>query len=181
MPSRTPILGVTAKRRGRGPIAQVVDRPAGLTRLPALQTWPRDGGPFVTLPLVYTEHPETGGSNLGMYRIQVFDDDHTGLHVQIGKGGGFHLAAAEALGRPLPVNVHVGGPPALMLAAIAPLPENVPEVLLASLLLGGKLPFTDNPAGPLPLFADAELALVGEVRPGERRPSGEGRYQPPGP
>lgn len=171
----TSLAKVGTKTSARGPVCQVVEDPPRLTQLPALQTWPRDGGPFVTLPLVYTEHPETGGSNLGMYRVQVFDDTQTGLHMQIGKGGGYHLAAAEELAQPLPVNIHVGGPPALMLAAIAPLPENVPEVLLASLLLKRRLAFAENPvasAGSLPLFADAEIALVGEVRPGEVRPEG---------
>lgn len=160
------------RRRSRGPVTEVVQTPPRLTELPALRTWSRDGGPFVTLPLVYTEHPETGGHNLGMYRIQVFGDDRTGLHMQIGKGGGFHLAAAEALDRPLPVNVHVGGPPASILAAIAPLPENVPELLLASLATQRRLPLARNPEGPLPLMANAEFALVGEVRPRERHPEG---------
>ena len=160
------------ERRARGPVAEVAQDPPRLTGLPALKTWPRDGGRFVTLGLVYTEHPGTSGSNLGVYRIQVFDDRECGMHVQIGKGGGFHLAAAEKLGRALPVNVFVGGPPALMLAAIAPLPENVPEVMLASLMLGRKLPVARNPAGPLPLVADAEFAIVGEIQPGVRRPEG---------
>ena len=168
----TSLARVGTKTGSSGAVCQVVEDPPRLTQIPALQTWPRDGGPFVTLPLVYTEHPETGGSNLGMYRVQIFDDAHTGLHMQIGKGGGYHLAAAEALQQPLPVNIHVGGPPALMLAAIAPLPENVPEVLLASLLIKRRLPFANNPVGTLPLFADAELALVGEVHPGEVRPEG---------
>jgi UbiD family decarboxylase len=154
--------------------APVLDRsePPRITRVPALKTWPRDGGRFLTLPLVYTEHPETRVSNLGIYRMQIYGDELAGLHTQIGKGGGFHLAAAEALGRPLPVNVHLGGPPALILSAIAPLPENVPELLLASLLLKRRLRLTQNPAGPLPLIAEAELALVGEVAPGARRPEG---------
>jgi UbiD family decarboxylase len=159
-------------RKSSGPIVEVVDRSPRLTRLPALKTWARDGGRFITLPLVSTEHPTRASSNLGMYRIQVFDDASTGLHMQIGKGGGFHLAEAEALGRALPVNIHVGGPPALILAAVAPLPENVPEVLLASWLLEHRLKLANNPAGPLPLFADAEFALVGEVAPGARRPEG---------
>jgi UbiD family decarboxylase len=166
---------VGVKRLRSGPVVATRTSPPRLTRLPALKTWPRDGGGFVTLPLVYTERPGGDGhhaSNLGMYRIQVHDETHTGLHVQIGKGGGFHLAEAERLGRPLPVNVHVGGPPAAILAAIAPLPENVPEVLLASLVVGGRLRMCDNPAGPLPLLADAELALVGEVEPGARHPEG---------
>jgi 3-polyprenyl-4-hydroxybenzoate decarboxylase len=107
-----------------------------------------------------------------MYRIQVFDDARTGLHMQIGKGGGFHLSAAEELGRPLPVVVHLGGPPALILGAIAPLPENVPEFLVASLALGERLPLVPRGDGRPPLFATAELALEGEVRPRERAPEG---------
>jgi UbiD family decarboxylase len=166
------LLRVGLRRRRRGPVLEVLERPPRLERLPALRTWPRDGGPFVTLPLVSTAHPTTGGSNLGMYRIQLFGPDRAGLHVQIGKGGGFHLAEAERLGRPLPVAVQVGGPPAAILAAVAPLPENVPELLLASLVLGERLALCDNPCADLPLLADAEFALLGEVQPGERHPEG---------
>ena len=166
------LLRTGLKRRRTGPVCEVIDRPPRLLRLPATKSWERDGGRFLTLPLVYTEHPGDGSSNLGMYRIQLHDDDTTGLHMQIGKGGGFHLSAAEERGEALPVNIHAGGPPALVLSAIAPLPENVPEVLLASLLLDRKLNLAENPAGTLPLFANAELALIGEVRPGERRPEG---------
>jgi 3-polyprenyl-4-hydroxybenzoate decarboxylase len=137
-----------------------------------LRTWPEDGGAFVTLPLVYTEHPDGKGSNLGMYRIQRFDDLRVGLHVQIGKGGGFHLAEYERRGLPMPVDVMIGGPPALILSAIAPLPENVPELLLASLLLGRRLRTARNPAGPLPVAADCEFCLVGTVAPGARHPEG---------
>jgi len=163
---------VGTRRRGAGPVTEVVERPPRLARLPALRTWKRDGGRFITLPLVYTEHPETGGANLGMYRIQLFEDDECGVHAQIGKGGGFHLAAAQARGVALPVNVHVGGPPALMLGAIAPLPENVPELLLASLALGRRLELARNPAGALPVVARCEMCLVGEIAPGARRPEG---------
>lgn len=163
---------VGMKRRGKGPVTEVVDDPPRLTRLPALKTWARDGGPFVTLPLVLTEHPENGGPNLGMYRSQIFDDDHAGVHVQIGKGGGFHLAQAEELGQPLPVALHVGGPPALILAAIAPLPENVPELLLASLALGSRLPMAKNPTGGPDVVATAEFVLSGKIQPGARRPEG---------
>ena len=163
---------VGLKRKRRGPVTEVVQSPPRLSELPATKSWPRDGGRFVTLPLVLTEHPEGKGPNLGMYRIQLFDDTQHGLHVQIGKGGGFHLAAAEALGKPLPVNVHVGGPPALILSAIAPLPENVPELLLASLVLGKRLELAENPAGPVPVVGSAEFVLVGEVEPGARRAEG---------
>lgn len=160
------------KRRARGPVTQVLERDPGLMRLPLLTTWEEDGGPFVTLPLVYTEHPETKIPNLGMYRLQRFDDRTTGFHCQIGKGAGFHLAAARELGRKLSVNVHIGGPPALILSAIAPLPENVPELLLASLLVGQRLPLAENPFGPAHVAAAAEFVLVGEVDPNEFRPEG---------
>jgi UbiD family decarboxylase len=149
-----------------------IDQPARLSRLPLLTTWPLDGGPFITLPLVYTEHPETGIHNLGMYRVQRYDDQTTGLHCQIGKGGGFHLAAAKTLGRKLPVQISVGGPPALILSAIAPLPENVPELLFSSFVLGERLPLMENPIGPYPLIESAEFTLVGEVDPNETRPEG---------
>ncbi|MCB1282570.1 MAG: UbiD family decarboxylase, partial [Salinibacterium sp.] len=80
------LLRVGLKTRRKSPVEEVVDSPAGLDRLPALTTWSQDGGPFITLPLVYTQHPDTGGHNLGMYRMQVHDAEHTGMHFQIGKG-----------------------------------------------------------------------------------------------
>jgi len=162
---------VGTRRRGSGPVTEVVERDVRLDRLPVLTCWPEDGGPFVTLPAVYTEHPQRPGHNLGIYRMQVHDARTTGMHWQIGKGGGFHYAAAEAAGQALPVTVFLGGPPALMLAAVAPLPENVPELMLASLLAGRRLELTGGP-GPHPLIASAEFALVGRVPPVLRRPEG---------
>ena len=164
-------LRIGTRRRSSGPVTEVVTRDVRLDRLPVITCWPEDGGPFVTLPLVYTEHPEGHGSNLGMYRLQVHDARTTGMHCQIGKGGGFHHAVAEARGEALPATVFLGGPPALILAAIAPLPENVPELMLASLLAGRKLPLVPGP-GAHRLVADAEIALVGRVPAGVRRPEG---------
>jgi UbiD family decarboxylase len=165
-------LAKVGMRRRRTSSEMLFDDPPRLSRLPLLTTWPLDGGPFITLPLVYTEHPTTGVHNLGMYRIQRYDDATTGLHCQIGKGGGFHLLAAKELGQKLPVQITVGGPPALILAAIAPLPEQVPELLFASFVMGGKVPLVDNPYGPLPLMENAEFTLIGEVDPNEMRPEG---------
>ena len=163
-------IGLKRSRRG-GPVSEVIERDVDLGRLPVLTTWPEDGGPFVTLPLVYTEHPDGHGHNLGMYRLQVHDRATTGMHWQIGKGGGFHYAVAEARGEALPATVFLGGPPALILAAVAPLPENVPELMLASLIAGRRLRRVPGP-GPHPLLADAEIALVGRVPPRLRRPEG---------
>jgi UbiD family decarboxylase len=168
------LLKLGTKNTSRAPVTQVEDRPARLDQLPVLTTWQEDGGPFITLPLVYTEHPETKKHNLGIYRMQVFDSHTTGLHWQIQKGGGFHYHEAERLNQPLPVTVFLGGPPALILAAIAPLPEDVPELVLASLLAGEKLKLTRNPLGDVRhrLAAEAEFALVGHAPPHQRQPEG---------
>jgi 4-hydroxybenzoate decarboxylase subunit C len=163
-------LRVGTRSVGKGPVTEVEEAP-DLSRLPALTSWATDGGPFLTLPLVHTEHPVTGKPNLGIYRMQVRSKTTTGMHFQIQKGGGFHHHEAERLGRDLPATVFLGGPPALTVAAIAPLPEDVPEVLLASLLLGERLPRVKG-RGPHPLVATAELAITGRVARGERAPEG---------
>jgi len=173
--------GTTSVAASRAPTAEVVEKPPRLSALPFTRSWPRDGGAFLTLPLVYTESP-SGPGNLGIYRMQRHDDANTrdadardattGMHWQIQKGGGFHFDAAERRGADLPVSVFLGGPPAALAAALAPLPENVPELLLASLLLGRRLRTTRHASSPHALLADAELCLVGRVRAGERRPEG---------
>jgi len=165
-------VGLKKVPADKAPILEVCQNPARLSELPLLTSWSTDGGAFVTLPLVYTEHPDGRGHNLGMYRIQRFDDRTTGIHWQIHKGGGYHYHAAESRNEALPMTLFIGGPPALMLAAIAPLPENIPELMLASLLLGEKLPITRDPAGGHPLVAHAEFAAKGFVPPHMRRPEG---------
>ncbi|HYG10675.1 MAG TPA: UbiD family decarboxylase [Pyrinomonadaceae bacterium] len=161
------------RRVRHAPVLEVVDRPARLDELPILTTWQEDGGAFITLPLVYTEHPRTRKHNLGMYRIQRHDAQTTGIHWQIHKGGGFHYHEAEAANEPLPVTIFIGGPPALMLSAIAPLPEDVPELVLASVLAGEKIRVTREPyTNGHRLVAEAEFAIVGRVPPHERRPEG---------
>jgi 4-hydroxybenzoate decarboxylase subunit C len=156
-----------------GPVLECVENPARLNLLPKIKSWPMDGGPFLTLPLAYSEDPETGKPNLGMYRNQIFDDTTAGMHFQIQRGIGFHYHEAEKKGKPLPVNVFLGGPPALIMAAIAPLPENIPEAVLASLLQGKKLGLVrDSSVSKLPIVAEAEFALIGEVPPRVRRTEG---------
>jgi UbiD family decarboxylase len=167
-------LRLGTRRVRRAPVLEASDSPARLDELPVLTTWQEDGGPFFTLPLVYTEHPRTRKHNLGMYRLQRFDARSTGIHWQIHKGGGFHYHEAEAEGQALPVSVFLGGPPALILSAIAPLPEDVPELVLASVLAGEKIRVAEGPLGTHPhrLVAEAEFALVGRVAPRARRPEG---------
>jgi UbiD family decarboxylase len=165
-------LRIGLKRKSRGPILEQRMHTPDLEALPMLKSWPEDGGHFVTLPLVYTEPPGGGPSNLGMYRMQRYDSRTSGMHWQIAKGGGFHFHQAELQNQTLPVNVFLGGPPALIMSAIAPLPENVPELLLASMLQGEKLHLCNNPHNRYPLIAQAEFALVGHVAPHVRRPEG---------
>ena len=165
-------LKLGMKTSAKGPITQHVQTPPDLSRLPFLKTWPEDGGHFITLPLVYTQHPDTGHHNLGMYRIQRHDAQTLGVHWQIQKGGGFHYHIAEQRDEPFPLVIFVGGPPALMLSAIAPLPEDLPELILASLLQGERLQRVTNPHGGLPLIAEAEFAIQGIVPPHVRQPEG---------
>jgi UbiD family decarboxylase len=167
-------LKLGTRKVRRAPVTEVVDRPARLEELPVLTTWQEDGGPFFTLPLVYTEHPATRKHNLGMYRMQRHDARTTGMHWQIHKGGGFHYHEAEAANQSFPVTVFLGGPPALILSAIAPLPEDVPELVLASVLAGEKIRVVESPleGHPHRLVAEAEFALAGRVAPRVRRPEG---------
>lgn len=161
------------KNVAKAPVLEVKQQPANLEEIPLLQLWHEDGGHFITLPLVYTESPTTGKHNLGMYRIQRFDKQTTGIHWQIHKGGGFHYHEAERMNQSLPINIFIGGPPAMILAAIAPLPEDVPELMLASLLADGKIKMAKNPLeNGLRLLGEAEFVISGKVPPKIRRPEG---------
>ncbi len=162
------------KKAGNAPVLQISQNPVNLEKLPFLQLWHEDGGYFNTLPLIYTESPVSGKHNLGIYRMQRYDKTSTGMHWQIGKGGGFHYFEAEQRNEALPVTIFLGGAPAMILAAVAPLPEDVPELMLASLLAGNKIETAVNPLGAdrHRLIAEAEFAICGHVPPHERRPEG---------
>ena len=162
---------VGRKTRKKGPI--LANKLDSLEELPALTCWPEDGGPFITLPLVYTQHPVSGKGNLGMYRVQIQGPRQAGMHIQIHRGGGNHYHAAEEMGQDLPALVYVGGHPALTLAAVAPLPEDVPELAFASLLMGRKLEMVLDPqASPLPIPAHADFCLAGRIPAQRRAPEG---------
>jgi 4-hydroxy-3-polyprenylbenzoate decarboxylase len=145
-----------------------------VSRLPQLKCWPRDGGAFVTLPQVYTEDPNRPGwrhSNLGMYRVQLSGNDYlpdreVGLHYQIHRGIGVHHAAAIRRGEPLRVAISIGGPPALAVAAVMPLPEGLPELAFAGVLGGRRV----RMAGSIP--ADADFVITGTIDPSRTKPEG---------
>ncbi|EIT84595.1 UbiD family decarboxylase [Fictibacillus macauensis ZFHKF-1] len=165
-------LGTKTVKPSKAPITEYATSHVNMKQLPALTGWHLDSNPFVTLPLVYTEHPDHNEHNLGMYRIEIKEEQKTGIHWQIHKGGGFHHYAAEQQNKNLPVTLFLGGPPALIISAIAPLPEAVPELMFSSMLMGEKLAVTHQPGHPHPLIAEAEFAFGGYVPPHVREPEG---------
>lgn len=159
-----------------------------LDQLPQIKSWPNDGGPFVTLPQVYTEHPDKPGrmqSNLGMYRVQLGGNDYVpnrevGLHYQIHRGIGVHHAAALAKGEPLKVSIFVGGPPSHAFGAVMPLPEGLSELTFMG-MLGGRR-FAWAPYEGHIVSADADFCILGTVHPREPgTPGSPGATKPEGP
>jgi 4-hydroxy-3-polyprenylbenzoate decarboxylase len=170
-PSVPRILAMRPRHTSRA-MSQERSLGADLRSLPILKLWPEDGGRFVTFPLVLTEHPVTRARNLGIYRMHVFDDATTGMHWQIGKGGGFHYHAAERRGHGLEVAVHVGADPATLLAAVAPLPEGIDELAFAGFLRGAPTRLAPAKTLSMSVLADAEFVIEGFVPAHERRREG---------
>jgi len=165
------VLAMRPKLLDRGP-AQARELGADLAPLPNLQLWPKDGGRFVTFPLVLTEHPARHTRNLGIYRMHVYDARTTGMHWQIGKGGGFHFHVAEKRGDGLEVAVAVGADPATLLAAVAPLPEGIDELAFAGFLRGEPTRLSRARTLKMRVPADAEFVIEGFVPAGERHSEG---------
>lgn len=155
-----------------GPCQEILRPEGGLDELPILKTWPDDGGPFITLPLVFTKDPETGVRNIGTYRMQVFDRRTTGMHWQRHKGGAQHHRVAERLGRRLEVAVVLGADPVLTYCATAPMPEGLDELMLAGVLGKRRVELVRCQTVDLEVPANAQIVLEGYVDPGERRREG---------
>ncbi|WP_422926931.1 UbiD family decarboxylase [Singulisphaera sp. PoT] len=169
-------LNLLPKTVKSGPI---LARTTQVDRLPQLKSWPDDGGAFITLPQVYSEDPDRPGlakSNLGMYRVQLSGNAYepnreVGIHYQIHRGIGVHHAAAIRRGEPLRVSIFVGGPPAMTVAAVMPLPEGLPELSFAG-ALGGRRVRMVSPDGLLPMPAEADFVIAGTIDPNVRKPEG---------
>jgi len=158
--------------------ASSIFRETQISKLPQIVNWPSDGGPFITMPQVYTEDVERPGvmnANMGMYRIQMGgneyrQDQEVGLHYQLHRGIGIHQAKANALGRPLKVSVFIGGPPAHALAAVMPLPEGLSELTFAGVLGNRRFRYFYDEG--FCISADADFVITGTVYPGENKPEG---------
>ena len=159
----------------QAPCQEIVEteRPS-LAALPVLTCWPGDGGRYITLPGVFTKDPVTGARNVGMYRLQYFDDRTLGMHWQIHKGGAEHHRRAEdsASGRKMEVAIALGGDPAMIYAASAPLPPGVDEVVFAGWLRGAPVELVKCRTVDVEVPAEAEIVLEGYVDPVERRLEG---------
>jgi len=150
-----------------------------ISDLPQIVNWPRDGGPFVTMPQVYTEDADKPGimnANLGMYRIQMggneyIPDQEMGLHYQLHRGIGVHQTKANAKGLPLKVSIFVGGPPSHPVAAVMPLPEGLSEMTFAGALGNRRFRYFYDAEG-FCISADADFVITGTVLPFENKPEG---------
>lgn len=156
----------------------VIQNRIHISDLPQIQHWLKDGGPFITLPQVFSEDPERPGlqhANTGMYRIQMAgneykQDSEVGLHYQIHRGIGVHQAKAGRKGEPLKVSIFVGGPPAHTLAAVMPLPEGLSETVFAGLLGGRRFRYVYKDG--YVISTDADFVICGEVYDNEVKPEG---------
>jgi len=172
MPLVSRLTDLLPKTVKDAPCQEVVKIDGGLDELPVLTTWPEDGGPFITLPLVITRDPETGMRNIGTYRMQVYDRRTTGMHWQRHKGGAQHHRVAERLGKRLEVAVALGADPVLQYCATAPMPEGLDELMLAGVLSKRRTELVKCRTVDLEVPAQAQIILEGYVDPGERRREG---------
>jgi 4-hydroxy-3-polyprenylbenzoate decarboxylase len=155
------------KTSGKGKCQQVIHNDPDLGLLPVLKCWPYDGNRFITLPMVHTIHPDTGKTNVGMYRMQILDKNTTGMHWQLHKTGANHFEAWKKAGKKMPVSVALGGDPVYTYAATAPLPENIDEYILAGFLRKKKVKLVKCISNDLYVPADADIIIEGYVDPSE--------------
>ncbi len=167
-------VGLGPSKVRRAPVQAIVEREqASLASLPVLRCWPRDGGRFITLPQVITRDPVSGARNVGMYRLQVVDEQRLIVHWQRHKGGAEHERRARASGSaPIPAAIVLGGDPASMWCASAPLPPDIDEYLLAGWIRGRPVEFVDAVSQPIEVPAHAEIVLEGSIDPQEHLPEG---------
>ncbi|MEQ1861318.1 MAG: menaquinone biosynthesis decarboxylase [Chthoniobacteraceae bacterium] len=159
-------------RFDRSPITDHRSQFPTLLDLPILQCWPKDGGRFITFPCVHTRDPDTGERNLGMYRMQVYDDRTTGMHWQVHKVGARHGKRYYERGERMPVAVTLGGDPAYTFAATAPLPDGLDEILFAGFVRRKSVELVKCETIDLDVPADVDVVIEGYVQPGESRAEG---------
>lgn len=176
LPSLARLAGyLPMKTKQRGVCQQVIHTEPDLGILPVLKCWPHDGGPYITLPVVHTCHPDTGSVNAGMYRMQILDRNSTAMHWQRHKTGAVHFEAWKNANRKMPVAVSLGGDPVYAYSATAPLPENVSEYILAGFLRERKVKLVKCITCDIYVPYDADIVIEGYIDPSEQ-PVWEGPF-----
>ncbi|MEM0290402.1 MAG: UbiD family decarboxylase, partial [Thermoplasmata archaeon] len=149
--------------KNSGPVKGYSD--IGLNEIPILKSWPGDAGKFITLPVVITKDPENGTYNAGVYRMQVYDDETTGMHWQRQKTGYIHMMKAKKMNKKLDVAVAIGVHPSILFSAISPLPEGINELGFAGYLMGAPVELVKGETVDLYYPSNAEFVLEGYVDP----------------
>jgi len=153
----------THKTKGSERKLSLLSEISSLCKLPAIKSWPEEGGRYLSLALALTHHPETGARNLGLYRVQIIDNDHLAVNFSPHSGAGCHYKAARCLGRPLPLCLLIGVDPALIWSAAAPLPASCDEFEFYQSLFDEKLDWCDATTQPLKFPVETDLVIEGQI------------------
>lgn len=172
LPEISKMSDVFPKLEKSGPVTEVVNESPSFENIPILKTWPKDAGKFITFGLVATKHPETGVRNLGVYRIQILDNTHALMHWQKHKRGAHHHDVAKEKGRKIEVAIIIGGEPATVFSAVAPVPEGLDKYLFAGITREKGIQTVKCKTVDLEVPANAEIVLEGYVDPSDVRKEG---------
>ena len=172
LPELSKMSDVFPKLEKSGPVTEVVNDSPSFENIPILKTWPKDAGKFITFGLVATKHPETGVRNLGVYRIQILDNTHALMHWQKHKRGAHHHDIAKEKGKKIEVAIIIGGEPATVFSAVAPVPEGLDKYLFAGITRKKGIQTVKCKTVDLEVPANAEIVLEGYVDPSDVRAEG---------
>ncbi|MDG6933938.1 MAG: menaquinone biosynthesis decarboxylase [Nitrososphaerota archaeon] len=187
LPRLAELTGYAPKMEKKGPVSEVIETAnPKLNFLPALKSWPNDAGPFITFGMVVTKNPETGTRNLGVYRMQVYDEKTAGMHWQIHKRGALHYKMLAEKGRKIEAAVVIGSDPGTIYSSVAPVPEGLDKFLYAGMVRGRGVPLIKCNTVDLEVPSNAEIVLEGYVDPSDIRTEGPfgdhtGYYTEPAP
>ncbi len=173
LPRLKEMAGIAPKTVKTGPCKDIVmTANASLHSLPVLKVWPKDGGRFITFPLVVTRNPDTGNTNIGVYRMQVYDEKTAGMHWQLHRSSSLSQRDAERIGKRTEVAAIIGADPATIFAGVSPVPDAFDEYLFAGFVRGKGVELVDCETVDLKVPANSEIVLEGYIEPGERKPEG---------
>lgn len=173
LPKLAELSGYAPKMEKKGAVTEkIITENASLAFLPAIRAWPKDAGRFITFGMVVTKNPDTGSRNLGVYRMQIYDDKTAGMHWQIHKRGALHHQLNRQRGKKTEVAVVIGSDPALIYSAVAPVPEGLDKYLYAGFVRGEGVKLVKCQTVDLEVPANAEIVLEGYVDPEDIRVEG---------